>query len=159
MVGNVISTCGELFPDVSRHDFFGNFENLWFLKILWIFLVHWFSLIFIDFHWFSLISIDFHWFSLIFKVFGGTRPSPESAKALKKYFQTFSDTSETYVSEGKSLPASLEWSTCDDLPSRFHEIIKILENQWKSMKINGFGASQDSTVPGGTRPSPESAKT
>ena len=30
------------------------------------------------------------------------------------------------------------------------------------MKINGFatfGASQDPTVPGGTRPSPESAKT
>ena len=29
----------------------------------------------------------------------------------------------------------------------------------KSMKINGFGASQDPTVPGGTRPSPEGAKT
>ena len=27
------------------------------------------------------------------------------------------------------------------------------------MKFNGFGASQDSTVPGGTRPSPKSAKT
>ena len=60
---------------------------------------------------------------------GGTRPSPESAKALKKYFQTFSDTSETYVSEGESLPASLEWSTCDELPSGFHEITKNLENQ------------------------------
>ena len=30
---------------------------------------------------------------------------------------------------GEKVLASLEWSTCDDLPSGFHEITKNLENQ------------------------------
>ena len=76
-------------------------------------------------------SNENQWF-WYFSRFYGTRWYPtESRKRenIKKYFQTISDRSETYVSEGEKSSASLEWSTCDDLPSGFHEITKNLENQ------------------------------
>ena len=71
------------------------------------------------------------WFWCFSRSYGTRWYQTESRKRenIKKYFQTFSHTSETYVSEGGSLPASLEWTTCDDVPSGFHEIIKNLENQ------------------------------
>ena len=44
MVGNVVSRCGELFPDVFRHANFWIFENFWFLKIFWFFSDQWKSM-------------------------------------------------------------------------------------------------------------------
>ena len=107
-------------------------------------LSHWFLMIFIGFLWFSLIFIDFHWFSRFLVISWnplGRSSQVDHSRLVGSLseclyiFETFWNTSEAYVSEGERFRGSLKWSTCDDLPSRFHEIIKILENQWKSMVL------------------------
>ena len=74
-----------------------------------------------------------------FSRFYGTRWYPtESRKRenVKNIFKLSQTLPKLTFPRGYRLPTSLEWSTCDDLPSGFHEITKNLENKWKSMKIN-----------------------
>ena len=51
----------------------------------------------------------------------------KNLKSVENSFQTFSNASETHVSEWEKLPDHLGWPTRSDRVSQFHEIIENLE--------------------------------
>ena len=71
------------------------------------------------------------WFWRFSRLYGARWYQTESKKRenVKNIFKLSQTLPKHTFPRGKSLPASLEWSTCDDLSSGFHEITKTLENQ------------------------------